>query len=47
MTAKWSGQCEKNTLNEISFEANCGQLIAIVGPVGSGKGSILKAILGN
>jgi ATP-binding cassette subfamily C (CFTR/MRP) protein 4 len=47
VTAKWSGQCEKNTLNEISFEANCGQLIAIVGPVGSGKGSILQAILGN
>ena len=47
VTAKWSGQCEKNTLNGISFDANCGQLIAIVGPVGSGKGSILHAILGN
>lgn len=47
VTAKWSGQCEKNTLNGISFDANCGQLIAIVGPVGSGKGSILQAILGN
>ena len=47
VSGKWSGQCEKNTLNGISFEANCGQLIAIVGPVGSGKGSILQAILGN
>ena len=47
VTGKWSGQCEKNTLNGISFDANCGQLIAIVGPVGSGKGSILQAILGN
>lgn len=47
VTGKWSGQSEKNTLNEISFDANSGQLIAIVGPVGSGKGSILQAILGN
>ena len=47
VTAKWSEKCEKNTLNEISFDANCSQLIAIVGPVGSGKGSILQAILGN
>ena len=47
VTAKWSGQCEKNTLNGISFDANCGQLIAIIGPVGSGKGSILQTILGN
>ena len=46
VSGKWSGQCEKNTLNGISFEAICGQLIAIVGPVGSGKGSILQAILG-
>ena len=41
-----SGQCERNTLNGISFDASCGQLIAIVGPVGSGKGSIMQAILG-
>ena len=47
VTAKWSEKCEKNTLNEISFDANCSQLIAIVGPVGSGKGSIVQAILGN
>ena len=47
VTGKWSGQCERNTLNGISFDANCGQLIAIVGPVGSGKGSIIHAILGN
>ena len=46
VTGKWSGQCERNTLNGISFDASCGQLIAIVGPVGSGKGSIMQAILG-
>ena len=47
VTGKWTGQCERNTLNGISFDASCGQLIAIVGPVGSGKGSIMQAILGN
>ena len=46
VTGKWSEKSEKNTLDGISFEANHGQLIAIVGPVGSGKGSILHAILG-
>ena len=47
VTGKWSGQCERNTLNGISFDASWGQLIAIIGPVGCGKGSIMQAILGN
>ena len=43
---KWNDQNEGNTLDDISFEAANGKLTAIVGPVGSGKSSILNAILG-
>lgn len=46
VTGKWSEQNEGNTLQGITFQAKSGQLVAIVGPVGSGKGSILQAILG-
>ena len=46
VTGKWSEQNEGNTLEGITFQAKSGQLVAIVGPVGSGKGSILQAILG-
>ena len=47
ITGKWNNQSERNTLDGITFEAKHGQLTAIVGPVGSGKGSIFQAILGN
>ena len=47
VTGKWSEQNEGNTIDGVTFEAKSGQLVAIVGPVGSGKGSILQAILGN
>ena len=43
---KWNEKDDTNTLEDISFEAQNGKLTAIVGPVGSGKGSILNAILG-
>ena len=46
VTGKCSEQNEGNTLEGITFQAKSGQLVAIVGPVGSGKGSILQAILG-
>ena len=46
ITGKWNNQSERNTLDGITFEAKHGQLTAIVGPVGSGKGSIFQAILG-
>ena len=46
VSGKWSEQSEGNTLDRITFEAKSGHLVAIVGPVGSGKGSILQAILG-
>ncbi|CAD7092877.1 unnamed protein product [Hermetia illucens] len=44
--AKWKSDSPEYTLDGISFEANPGQLIAIVGPVGSGKSSVIQAILG-
>ena len=46
ISGKWSEQSEGKSLDKITFEAKSGQLVAIVGPVGSGKGSILQAILG-
>ena len=46
ISGKWSEQSEGNSLDKITFEAKSGHLVAIVGPVGSGKGSILQAILG-
>ncbi|KAI9208081.1 P-loop containing nucleoside triphosphate hydrolase protein, partial [Polychytrium aggregatum] len=33
-------------LNSISFQANTGELVGIVGPVGAGKTSLLNALLG-
>ncbi len=46
LTGRWNDQSKGPTLEDISFEAAPGQLTAIVGPVGSGKGSILQAVLG-
>ena len=46
VTGKWNEKEVNNTLENISFEATSGTLTALVGPVGSGKGSVLHAILG-
>ncbi|XP_045127905.1 ATP-binding cassette sub-family C member 4-like isoform X2 [Portunus trituberculatus] len=46
VTAKWSNITEDNTLTNVSFSVKAGELLAIVGPVGAGKGSLLNAILG-
>ncbi|KAG0716160.1 Multidrug resistance-associated protein 4 [Chionoecetes opilio] len=46
VTAKWSNTTEDNTLTDVSFSVKAGELLAVVGPVGSGKGSLLNAILG-
>ena len=43
---KWNDQNDGNTLEDIFFEAGSGKLAAIIGAVGSGKSSILNAILG-
>ncbi|XP_042212324.1 ATP-binding cassette sub-family C member 4-like isoform X2 [Homarus americanus] len=46
LTAKWSDATEENTLSSVSCSVKSGELLAVIGPVGSGKGSLLHAILG-
>ncbi|XP_065887047.1 ATP-binding cassette sub-family C member 4-like isoform X2 [Dysidea avara] len=47
LTASWTQEREKLVLNNISFTTDkSNRLLAIVGPVGSGKSSILQCILG-
>lgn len=44
-TAKWSESIADNTLTNVTVSVKPGQLLAIIGPVGSGKTSLLHAIL--
>ncbi|XP_072399315.1 ATP-binding cassette sub-family C member 4-like isoform X2 [Diabrotica undecimpunctata] len=44
--AKWVDEATEDTLIDISFDVSSSMLVAIIGPVGSGKTSILNAILG-
>ncbi|XP_076435453.1 ATP-binding cassette sub-family C member 4-like isoform X2 [Babylonia areolata] len=46
LTAKWNPEVEQNTLEQISATVKAGQLLAVIGPVGAGKSSLLMAILG-
>ena len=46
VTAKWRKEELEDTLADISMEVEAGQLVAIIGPVGSGKSSVLQAVLG-
>ncbi|XP_060071681.1 multidrug resistance-associated protein 1-like [Ylistrum balloti] len=45
-TFTWEKEAETPTLREINLEIPDGSLVAVVGSVGSGKSSILSAILG-
>lgn len=45
VTAKWSGDATENTLTNINALVQPGRLVAVIGPVGSGKSSLLHAIL--
>lgn len=45
VTAKWNEASTENTLTNVSFVAKPGQLLAVIGPVGSGKSSLLHGIL--
>lgn len=45
VTARWSESSTENTLANVSFGVKPGQLLAIIGPVGSGKSSLFHAIL--
>lgn len=46
MTVSWKGDQESFTLKNITFRSDPEELTAIIGPVGSGKSSILIALLG-
>ena len=45
-TFKWNDEA-KPVLENISFEASRGHLVAIAGSVGSGKSSMVEAIIGS
>ncbi|XP_036913453.1 ATP-binding cassette sub-family C member 4 [Sturnira hondurensis] len=45
-TAFWDKALETPTLQGLSFTVRPGELLAVVGPVGAGKSSLLSAILG-
>lgn len=44
-TAKWSSDSVDNTLIDINLTVPKGNLVGVIGPVGSGKSSLLQAIL--
>ena len=46
-TFTWDKNKSKNTLENINFKANKGELTCIVGRVGAGKSSMLQSILGD
>ncbi|XP_052505903.1 ATP-binding cassette sub-family C member 4-like [Budorcas taxicolor] len=45
-TALWDEESETPTLQGLSFTVRPGELLAVVGPVGAGKSSVLSALLG-
>ncbi|XP_055397884.1 ATP-binding cassette sub-family C member 4-like [Bubalus kerabau] len=45
-TASWEKASETPTLQELSFTVRPGELLAVVGPVGAGKSSLLRNLLG-
>lgn len=44
-TAKWNAESSDDTLSEVQIEVGSKDLVAVVGTVGSGKSSLLQAIL--
>lgn len=44
-SAKWNENSAENTLTDLTLEVEKGQLIGVIGPVGSGKSSLLQMIL--
>lgn len=43
---KWNTRLSDNALEDINLTVNRGQLVGVIGPVGSGKSSLLQTILG-
>ncbi|XP_041279325.1 ATP-binding cassette sub-family C member 4 isoform X1 [Onychostruthus taczanowskii] len=46
LTCSWDKSLETPTLQQISFTVRRGELLAVIGPVGAGKSSLLSAVLG-
>ncbi|XP_056648643.1 ATP-binding cassette sub-family C member 4-like [Diorhabda sublineata] len=46
VTAKWNASMSDSTLTDINLEVGRGKFIGIIGPVGSGKSSLLQTLLG-
>ncbi|XP_053311343.1 ATP-binding cassette sub-family C member 4 [Spea bombifrons] len=46
LTGYWDTSLEMPTLQNISFTVRPGELLAVIGPVGAGKSSLLSAVLG-
>uniref|UniRef100_A0A336LKT5 Oxysterol-binding protein n=1 Tax=Culicoides sonorensis TaxID=179676 RepID=A0A336LKT5_CULSO len=46
VTAKWDPSHSENTLNNVNLRVQPGTLVAVVGPVGAGKSSLIQTILG-
>ncbi|ODN02112.1 Multidrug resistance-associated protein 4 [Orchesella cincta] len=45
VSAKWSPEYAEDTLSNVSLKVQQGELVAVIGHVGCGKGSLLHAIL--
>ncbi|XP_021376611.1 multidrug resistance-associated protein 4-like isoform X5 [Mizuhopecten yessoensis] len=45
ITANWDEKIEQPTLKNISVEVGHGKLLAVIGPVGAGKSSLLMSVL--
>nr|XP_006811390.1 PREDICTED: multidrug resistance-associated protein 4-like [Saccoglossus kowalevskii] len=45
MTASWSKTMETPVLHQITMDVKPGELIAVIGPVGCGKSSLLRALM--
>ena len=46
VSGKWNKEETELTLDNMSLTAARGKLVAVIGPVGSGKSSIIQAVLG-
>lgn len=46
MTVKWKASSTDTALSDINMNVARGELIGIIGPVGSGKSSLLQTLLG-
>ncbi|XP_023034344.1 probable multidrug resistance-associated protein lethal(2)03659 isoform X1 [Drosophila willistoni] len=44
--AKWETKAAENTLQDINLQLGRRQLVAVIGPVGAGKSSLIQALLG-